>query len=332
MTCQLRLPDLDAHRLNATRNTSQTSVCLRTAEKTNMQPAYAPEQEQSTLAETSFIESVDGRHQPSVDRHQMDGHEPVTERQTTKERISIKKRMKSWKPYIPKHFRGEVYKVEHDGFHKRVKSIPKDFSFEVASNKYKFGNFFRESRETGKEIELLFNKVSRQHKSTLKKEQDPGKFLIRFCIHSHNLPNALCDTGSAISIMALDSAELLGIKMKPSQDSFTFVDNPKANSAGMIKNVKVEIGEYIIPVDFHGLDIKLCKTCPLLFRRASMATVRAVCDLKKNKMCLTNVDETVFYDPVEKKKSEKFISCLEMFEDPTPPADSNRKPTKPGLA
>ncbi|KAF2548394.1 hypothetical protein F2Q70_00022846 [Brassica cretica] len=46
-------------------------------------------------------------------------------------------------------------------------------------------------------------------------------------------------------------------------------------------------------------------------------------------MCLIHGDETVFYDPVEKKKSEEFISCIEMFEDLAPPADSNHEPAKP---
>ena len=63
-----------------------------------------------------------------------------------------------------------------------------------------------------------------------------------------------------------------------------------------------------------------------------MATVGAVCDLKRNKMCLTNVDETVFYDPMEKKKSEELISCIEMFEDPGPTADSNHEPSIPESA
>ena len=63
-----------------------------------------------------------------------------------------------------------------------------------------------------------------------------------------------------------------------------------------------------------------------------MATVGAVCDLKRNKMCLTNVDETVFYDPMEKKKSEELISCIEMFEDPGPTADSNHEPAIPESA
>ena len=191
MTCQVRLLDLEAHRLNATWNPFQTSFCLRTAEKTNQQPAYAPGQEQLTLAETCFVESVDRRHQPSVGRHQMDGHEPVMERQATKERISTEKRMKSRKPYIPNHLRREVQNVKFNGFHKRVKRVPKDMSFEVAFHKYRHGNLFLESRETDKYIELLCNKVSCKPKRALKNEQDPGKFLIPCCIHSHNFPNAL---------------------------------------------------------------------------------------------------------------------------------------------
>ncbi|KAF2619928.1 hypothetical protein F2Q68_00039117 [Brassica cretica] len=158
-------------------------------------------------------------------------------------------------------------------------------------------------------------------KKTLKKEQDPGKLLIPCCIHNHNLPNALCDTGSAVSIMAIDTADLLGLKMEPSQDSFNFVDNSRENSAGMIKNVKVEIGDCTIHVDFHALNFKSGKTPPLLFGRAFMATVGAVCDLKKNKMCLTNVDETVFYDPVEKKKNSTQESTDESSSYPTSDVD-----------
>ncbi|XP_056862257.1 uncharacterized protein LOC130509947 [Raphanus sativus] len=203
-------------------------------------------------------------------------------------------------------------------------------TFEEAYYKYRFGNFFRESRETEKDMEILFNKVCRKPKRTLKKEQDPGKFLIPCSINNHDLPNALCDTGSAVSIMAIDTAEVLGLKTEPSKDSFAFVDNSKANSAGMIRNVKVEIGECTIPVDFHVVELKSGMTSSILFGRAFMATVGAVCDLKKNRMCLTNVDENVFYDPVEKKKSEDFISYIEMFEDPAPLTYADREFAKSG--
>ncbi|KAF3609354.1 hypothetical protein DY000_02046812 [Brassica cretica] len=175
---RVRLPDLVAHRLKETRNLSHTSVCLKTTEKISQQSAEAPEQEQSTLAETSFVESIDRRHLPGInrrhlpgiDRHQTDGYEPAMEKQATKEEILVEKRVKSRKPYIPKHLRREVNKEELEGFHKRVKRVPKDMSFEDAYHKYRLGNFFRESRETDKDIELLFNKVSCKPKRTLKKE------------------------------------------------------------------------------------------------------------------------------------------------------------------
>ncbi|KAF3493322.1 hypothetical protein DY000_02052295 [Brassica cretica] len=323
MPYRVCLPNLDAYPLNATRDPYQTSVCLGTTEKICQQPEDAPEQEQSTLAETSLVE---------IDQRQWDGYEPVMEVQATNEGLQLEKKFQSRKPFILKHLRREANKVELDGFQKRVKRVPKDMSFEDAYYKYRFSNFFRESTETDKDIEMLFNNVRYKPKRTLQKEQDPGKFLIPCCILDHTLPNALCDTGSAVSIMVIDTADLLGLKMEPSQDSFTFVDNSMANSAGMIKNVKVEIGDCSIPVDFHVMKSKSGQTSSLLFGRAFMATVGAVCDLKKNRMCLTNVDETVFYDPVEKKKNERFISCIDVFEDPTLTTNKYREPARPASA
>ncbi|KAG5388061.1 hypothetical protein IGI04_029602 [Brassica rapa subsp. trilocularis] len=206
----------------------------------------------------------------------------------------------------------------------RFKKLRKIF-FKTIRNKLRAERL----REIDKDIELLFNKVSRKPKKTLNKEQNPGKFLISCSIHNHHLPNALCDIGSAVSIMAIDTAKLLELKMEPFKDSFTFVDSFRVNSADMIKNIKVEIGECIIPMDFHAMDIKSGKTSPLLFGRVFMATVGAICDPKRNKMRLTNVDETVFYDPMEKKKSEELISCIEKFEDPGPTVDSNCVPAIP---
>ncbi|XP_056852753.1 uncharacterized protein LOC130501960 [Raphanus sativus] len=282
-------------------------------EKTKQQHVDALDQKQLTLVETSFVESVDRRQPPVIDRHQMGGHKPVMERRATKEEIQIGKRSKARKLYVPKHLRREANKVELDGFHKMVKRVPKGMTFEEAYYKYRLGNFFRESRET--------EQRDRKGHGDIIQQGLP-----------HDLPNAICDTGSAISLMAIDTAEVLGFKMEPSKDSFTFVDNSKAKSAGMIRNVKVEIGECTIPVDFHVVEFKSDNTSSLLFGRVFLATVGAVCDLKKNKMCLTNVDETIFYDTVEKKKSKEFISCIEMFEVPAPTTNAIREPAKPGPA
>ncbi|KAG2307030.1 hypothetical protein Bca52824_026778 [Brassica carinata] len=77
---RVRLPNLDAHRLNATQNSSQTSVCLGTTEQISQQTEDATEKEHSTLAETSLVE---------IDQHQRDGYEHVMEVQATKEGVQL---------------------------------------------------------------------------------------------------------------------------------------------------------------------------------------------------------------------------------------------------
>jgi len=85
--------------LNASRNPSQTLVFLETTEKISQQSAEAPEQEQSTLAETSLVE---------IDQFQWDGYEPSMEKQETKEGVQSEKIVKSRKVFIPKYLKREV--------------------------------------------------------------------------------------------------------------------------------------------------------------------------------------------------------------------------------
>ena len=52
-------------------------------------------------------------------------------------------------------------------------------------------------------------------------------------------------------------ADHLGLKIEPSEVSFTFVDCSQRNSRGFIRNLEVQIGNALVLVDFHVLDIKL---------------------------------------------------------------------------
>nr|VDC96752.1 unnamed protein product [Brassica oleracea] len=79
----------------------------------------------------------------------------------------------------------------------------------------------------------------------------------------------------------------LGLEIEPSKDSFTFVDYSQRNSGGIIRNLQVQIGNALVLVDFHVLDIKLNWNSSLLLGRAFMATVGAVCDMQTNKLCVT---------------------------------------------
>ncbi|KAF3587733.1 hypothetical protein F2Q69_00029150 [Brassica cretica] len=436
---------------------------------TDQQTEDATEKEHSTLAETSLVE---------IDQHQRNGYEHVMEVQATKEGVQREKRVKSRKPFIPKHLRREVNKVELDGFDKRVKRVPKDMSFEDAYYKYRLDHdedrwtdysshrstssakstecnavriltheefaakhphppspfydeidrsveptidrqsesdvnrhntppidrqapltyrvrlpsmdndyinalrpppkplanppepkpnplnnspksvqeeqesegrrlrkrkekipknlkreandkemdgftkrvlrisiekpfdeayfthwlwmFFRETKVTEEDIRRMFHQVREKmkHKITLTKKSDPGKFAIPCVVKGFEFPHSMCDTGASVSILPRIMADQLGLTIEPSTESFTFVDLSEKRSGGIIRDLEVQIGNALVPVDFHVLGIELNWNSSLLLVRSFLATVGTVCDMNKNKLCLTLIDPNIHYDPI----------------------------------
>lgn len=121
----------------------------------------------------------------------------------------------------------------------------------------------------------MFKNVCRRPKKTVKMEQDHAKFLkLLYTWLQFPIPPLLYRIFSQHH--GQRHCELFGLKLKPSRDSFTFMDKSKANLACMINIVKVEIWEYNVPVDFHVVEIKSGWKSSLLFGRAFMATVEAV--------------------------------------------------------
>ncbi|KAF3539291.1 hypothetical protein F2Q69_00021749 [Brassica cretica] len=151
--------------------------------------------------------------------------------------------------------------------------IPLDKPFEEAYFTHRMWMFFRETKETEEDIRRMFHQVREKMRQriTLKKKSDPGKFVVLCLIGGIDYPSALCDTRSSVSILPKVMAGL-SLKIEPSEDSFTFVDFSKRNSGGFIGNLEVQIGNAIVPIDFHVLDIKLNWNSSLLLGRAFMAT------------------------------------------------------------
>ena len=138
--------------------------------------------------------------------------------------------------------------------------------------------FFRETKETEQDIHRIFNQIREKMKQriTLKKKSDPEKFAVPLLVKGIEFPCAMCDTGSSVSILPKVMAYHLGLKIEPSEDSFTFVDHSARNSGG------IQIGNALVPVDFHVLENKENKNHSLLLGIAFMATVVAVCNMQTN--------------------------------------------------
>ena len=119
--------------------------------------------------------------------------------------------------------------------------------------------FFRETRETEEDIRRMFCEAREKMKNkiTLKKKSDPRKFAVPCTVKGIEFPHALCDTGASASILPRVMTYHLSLKVEPSKESFTFVDCSQRSSGGIVRDLEMQIGNSLIPVHFHVLDIKL---------------------------------------------------------------------------
>ncbi|KAF3547274.1 hypothetical protein DY000_02007676 [Brassica cretica] len=137
---------------------------------------------------------------------------------------------------------------------------------------------------------------------TLKKKSDLEQFAIPCTVKGIKFPHALCDTGESVSILPSVMADHLGLQVEPSKELFTFVDCYQRNPGGIVRDLEVHIGNALVPVDFHVLDIKLNWNSSLLLGRAFLSTVGAVCNLQTNQLCLTLIDPHTHNNPIPVKK------------------------------
>ncbi|XP_033131528.1 uncharacterized protein LOC117126718 [Brassica rapa] len=163
------------------------------------------------------------------------------------------------KEKTPKNIKREANEKNMNGFTKRVLRILVEKQFDEVYFTHRLWMFFKETKETKEDIRRMFHHVRERMKLriTLKKKSDPGKFVIPFLVKGIEFPYALCDTGASVSILPKVMANQLGLKIEPSSESFTFVDLSERSSGSIIRDLEVQIGNTLVPVDFQVLDIKL---------------------------------------------------------------------------
>ncbi|KAF2549275.1 hypothetical protein F2Q70_00022218 [Brassica cretica] len=157
------------------------------------------------------------------------------------------------KEKVTKHLKRRANEKEMESFRKRVLRSPLEKLFKETYFTHKLWMFFRETRETEEDIRIMFYEARDKMKNmiTLKKKSDPGKFAIPCLVKGTEFSHALRDTGASVRILPRVMADHLGLKVKPSKESFTFVDCSQRRSGGIIRDLEVQIGSALVPVDFH---------------------------------------------------------------------------------
>ncbi|XP_009767420.2 uncharacterized protein [Nicotiana sylvestris] len=132
--------------------------------------------------------------------------------------------------------------------------------------------------------------------TTVQKKEDPRAFTIPCTIGLHNFAIALCDNGASINLtpLAIYRQAGIGIPM-PTSIRFQMVDRSIKRPVGIVDDVLVKVGKFLLPADFVILDCAVDKEIPIILGRPSSATGRALMDSKRNEIKFRVNDKEVTF-------------------------------------
>ncbi|XP_059281386.1 uncharacterized protein LOC132035085 [Lycium ferocissimum] len=107
--------------------------------------------------------------------------------------------------------------------------------------------------------------------------KDPGSFTTSITIGNIEVGLALSDLGASINLIPTSVFRTLGLgEPRPTTITLQLVDRSLAYPDGIIEDVLVKIGPFILPLDFVILDYEADKSVPLIMGRGFLVTVDAV--------------------------------------------------------
>ncbi|KAL1213773.1 hypothetical protein V5N11_009954 [Cardamine amara subsp. amara] len=131
----------------------------------------------------------------------------------------------------------------------------------------------------------------------LEKLKDPGSFVLDCSIFKDKFKGSLCDLGSSVSLMPYSVAGKLGITdFTPTRISLILADRSVRIPEGLLEDVPVRIGEFMIPTDFIVLKYNVEPKDPLILGIPFLATAGALFDVRRGKISLNVRDLVMNFD------------------------------------
>ena len=129
------------------------------------------------------------------------------------------------------------------------------------------------------------------------KLQDSGSFAIPFSIGNQVSGKALCDLGASINLMSLSMFKRLKLgEPKATTISLQLTDRSYQHPRGIIENVLVKVGKFVLPADFVILDMEEDDSVPIILGRPFLATGKAKINVQEGELKLrVQVDEITFH-------------------------------------
>jgi len=106
--------------------------------------------------------------------------------------------------------------------------------------------------------------------------QDQGDFCIPSCIGDIQIEGALCDLGASVNLMRLSLYRRLKLlDLTRITISIRLVNCSIRQLVGILEDVPVQVGEFVIPCNFFVMDMDESPHMPIILGRPFLATAGA---------------------------------------------------------
>ena len=147
-------------------------------------------------------------------------------------------------------------------------------------------------------------------KTLPEKMQDPDSFTIPYKIGDADIGKALYDSGDSFNLMPLSVAKRLSLgELTPTAMTLQMADMTLAHPEGILEDVLIKVGNFVLPMDFVVINIEEDKQVSLLLRRPFLATGVALIDVKKGELTLRVGDEAVHFNLNHSLKQSELSSA-----------------------
>ena len=127
--------------------------------------------------------------------------------------------------------------------------------------------------------------------------KDLGSFTIPCSIGKYEFKEALCDLGANINLMPLSVVQRLSLgERTPIAITLQMADRSMAQPEGVLEDVLVKVGKFILPLGFVVIKMDQDTQVPLLLGRPFLATGAALIDVQKGELTLRVGDEAVQFN------------------------------------
>nr|XP_016464339.1 PREDICTED: uncharacterized protein LOC107787306 [Nicotiana tabacum] len=145
-------------------------------------------------------------------------------------------------------------------------------------------------------------------------ETDPGSFTIPLSLGKQEVGRALCDLGASINLMPSSLFKQLGLgALRPTTITLQLANMSLVMPEGIIEEVLVRVGKFILPADFIVLDYEADEEVPIILGRPFLATGGAIIDVRAGKLKMRVDDVEVTFNVYKALKIPKHYEDLCMI-------------------